>query len=65
MATRAQNKRSALANATAGGVDQGEASHQLKLSIDLLRVKDLKCAANLICAYQLKLSSGLHSFRSE
>jgi len=35
------------------------------LSIDLLRVKDLKMAVNMICSYQLKLSSGLHAFRSE
>lgn len=42
-----------------------EQHHKLKLSIDLLSVKDMLAASNVICAYQLKLSSGLQVFRSE
>ena len=70
MATRAQNKKSSFGSSNAAGgpgasQSGADASHSLKLSIDLLAVKDFKMAINLVCTYQLKLSSGLHSFRSE
>ena len=42
-----------------------DTQHALKLSIDILSVKDLKMAANLMCGYTIKLSSGAHSFRTE
>ena len=68
MASRAQNKSVSSLGAKAACSAQAsasEANHALKLSIDLLSIKDLKISANLVCDYQLKLSSGLHSFRSE
>ena len=42
-----------------------EQHHKLKLSVDLLSVKDLQVSANLVCNYSLKLSSGMHTFRTE
>lgn len=42
-----------------------QVNHSLKLSIDLLSVKDLNVAANVTCSYQIKLSSGSHSFKTD
>jgi hypothetical protein len=42
-----------------------QANHKLKLSIDLLAIKDLNMAANITCNYQLKLTSGGHSFKTD
>ena len=39
------------------------AAHSLKLSIDLLSVRNLQAAANLVASYQLQLNE-LHSFQS-
>lgn len=40
-----------------------EQSHQLKLSIDLLSVRNCSISANLFAAYQLKLKE-VHTFQS-
>ena len=41
----------------------GNAPHGLKLSIDLLSVKNMQVAANVVIAYQLRLRE-THSFQS-
>ena len=46
-----------------GNASNSNLPHSLKLSIDLLSVKNMQVAANIIMAYQLKLRE-VHTFQS-
>ena len=50
-------------NKSGAGGEEANAPHKLKLSIDLVSVRNMTMAANVIVAYEIKLKE-VHSFSS-
>lgn len=50
-------------NSNKSGTEEANAPHKLKLSIDLVSVRNMTTAANVIVAYEIKLKE-VHSFSS-